>query len=339
MKLEQFPTQEAAPEKTPAEQDIERLIAQSKFKRLHPDSPSTQIEVGERRFTIESLEQSDHPDLSQVQGLFEKTFGAAEVDPEEILRSSVEGKTPEGFEDIPQRIHVIKDEKGVVVSTVTGGLLDLMDEEGLPTNKLMFMVAYAVTDPNARQGGLAREAYISAILDAAKSAKAEGKELVFAAGECTSTSEKFWNTVGWKRAYIAEGDDKKSYSEVEYVQPALDFDVETGAPAKNAGEAAEHFMVDSFGPHTPTKEAIFKAVQAFYQWNSRWDERSFTSPEAQAKHVQYVDEIENEFKRKLSAGGQLIFLDQANREKARQSGVSIKEYTAADHVEGGPEDF
>ena len=135
------------------------------------------MEIGERRFKIETIEHRDSPDLSQVQDLFVDTFGEAEVDPEEILRSAVEGKTPWGTEDDTKyRVHIIKDAEGKVISTLTGGRLDLLDKESKPTGKQMFMVAYAVTDPNARQGGLAREAYISAIMDAAQKAKEEGNE-------------------------------------------------------------------------------------------------------------------------------------------------------------------
>ena len=151
---------------------LERLIAKSKFKRSNPENANTDLEIGEKRFKIEAIERGDSPDISQVQDLFVEIFGEEEVDPEEILRSAVEGKTPWDTDDLCRyRIHTVKDSEGNVVSTVTGGLIDLLDNENKPTGKTMFMVAYAVTDPQARQGGLAREAYISAIMDAAKSAK------------------------------------------------------------------------------------------------------------------------------------------------------------------------
>ena len=320
---------------------LERLIAKSKFKRSNPDNPNTELKIGEKRFMIEGIERGDSPDISQVQNLFIKTFGEEEVDPEEILRSGVEGKTPWETDDLCKyRIHVIKNSEGEVVSTVTGGLLDLLDNENNPTGKKMFMVAYAVTDPQARQGGLAREAYISAIMDAAKSARSEGKELAFAAGECTYTSERFWNNVGWKRVYGATSlEDKKAYTELKYVQPALDFDETTGKPAEDAGEAPEHLMIDSFGRMPPTKEEILQTIQAFYRWCNRWPPEAFENEEAYEKHQEYVSVIEEQFKKQLAESGQLIYLDQSSRKKAKERGVAIEEYAEADQGDSGKEDF
>ncbi len=319
-------------EKSGAVIAAERLMEKSRFKRLNRKSSNTELEIGEKHFTIESIESGDHPDIAQVQELFIKTFGEEEVDPEEVMRSAVEGKTAWDTEDITNyRLHVIKDKEGKVVSIVGGGLLDLLGDENKPTGKTMFMIGYAVTDPDARQGGLAREAYISAIMDAERTAKAQGKELSFAAGECMSTSEKFWNNVGWKRAYVADRPgETKAYTELKYVQPALDFDPETGEIAEDAGEAPEHFMVDSFGRMPPTKKEIMMTVNAFYRWCNKWPREAFENDEAYEKHLAYVQGIEDTFNEKLKQGGQVIYLDQQSQEKAMQAGVSIEEYAEAD---------
>jgi len=62
------------------------------------------------------------------------------------------------------------------------------------------------------------------------------------AGECTWSSERAWNSVGRRRVYVQTGPNE--YSELRYVQPALNFDVKTGLPTEDAGEASEHIMVD-----------------------------------------------------------------------------------------------
>ena len=205
-------------EAQPAWRAATNLEAESKFTRINPDSPATEIEMNGERFSIQSIESRDDPTLTEVQALFEKTFGAEEVDPEEILRSAVEGKTPSGTKDIKYRVFVVKNSKGEVISTVTGGILDLPGGGSEKRKEKMFMVAYAVTDKNARQYGLAREAYISAIKDAALRAEREGNTLGFAAGECTYTSEQFWNKVGWRRVYMQVPDAQNKYEEVRYVQ-------------------------------------------------------------------------------------------------------------------------
>jgi hypothetical protein len=168
------------------------------------------------------VEDGKDPVLSEVQELLEKTFGPEEVDPEEIMRSSVDGLTPWGTEDDRYRIVLVRNQEKKLVSLFAGAQLELLDEKGNPINESVYFGGYAVTLPGKRQKGLAREAYASAIIDATKQARSEGKTLKFAIGECTSSSENFWNKVGWKRIY-AKDRGSKEYSELRYIQPALEF--------------------------------------------------------------------------------------------------------------------
>lgn len=325
----------------PALNKTDRLIAGSKFKRSNLDSPNCELEREGMKYKSEMIEKGESLDLGKVQNLFIKTFGAEEVDPEEILRSAVDGTTPFGTKDITNyRVTVIKNEQDEVVSTVAGGLLELQDEQGRGTGEAMFMVGYAVTDERARQAGLAREAYISAILGAVKDAEKKGLKLSFAAGECTYTSEKYWNSVGWKRVYAAEGEgEDKSFRELEYVQPALDFEEKTGEVAEDAGEAPEHLMVDSFGANSPSKEQVVQTVNAFYRWCNLWPREAFDSDEAYQKHTDYVQGIYTKFKNGVGGTSELVFWDQSTREQEKERGWKISEYKAADHGETGEEDF
>src|SRR3989344_376183 len=301
--------QQESQKKQPALQTIEQLMSKSKFKRLNPESATTQIEIEGKKFQIESIEDRESPALAEVQKLLIDTFGEEEVDPEEILRSAVAGETAWGTTDETKyKVYLIRNEQGEAVTAFAGGHLDLHGADNRPTGETMFMVACAGTAQNARQGGLAREAYISAVMDAALEAQQNGKQLKFAAGECTFTSEKFWNSVGWKRAYAQSGD-KKTYEELRYIQPALDFDEKTGEPAEDAGAVAEHFMVDSFGAETPDKNQIMQTIDAFYRWCNKWPRAAFESDEAFQKQNAYVAQIEEEFKNQLESSGQLIILE------------------------------
>lgn len=326
---------------TPLMRAVQRMAESSKFKRGNIDSPNCDLERERIRYKAEIIEKGENPDLSKVQQLFIKVFGAEEVDPEEILRNAVDGTTAFGTEDITKyQICVVKDSKGEVVSVVAGGLLELMDDKGIPTGETVFMIGYAVTDPDIRQSGLAREAYISSIIGANKDAEAQGKKLSFAAGECTYTSEEFWNKVGWKRVYAAESPgEKKSYRELKYIQPALEFDESTGGVAEGAGEAPEHLMIDSFNRMPPDKEQLAQTINAFYRWCNYWPRESFESDEAYQKQNMYVKKIEDQFREDLENSGQLIFLDKQSREKAITRGVGIEEYKEADRGKTGEEDF
>jgi hypothetical protein len=202
----------------------------------------------------------------------------------------------------------------------------------------MFMVAYAVTDEKARQGGLAREAYISAIMQAAKEAQAEGQELAFSAGEAKFTSERFWNSVGWKRVYAAKSGEP-SLEELKYVQPALDFNEKTGAIAEGAGAAPEHLMIDSFEGKPPGKDDILATVRAFYEWCNTWPPEAFENSEALAHHREHVVGIWKEFKQQVEESERLEYISKDERIKAKKEGLLVKDHTAADHGRTGEEDF
>jgi len=310
---------------------VDRLVATSKFKRSTTENPNCQLEINEQKYNIESIEYGEHPDIEKIQKLMVDTFGQEEVDPEEVLRSAIDGKTIWGSTDATKyRVYVLKNEKGEVQSMVTGGLLDLQ-KDGKSTGETMFMIGYAVTSKDARQGGLAKEAYISSIIGAAQEAEAQGKKLSFTAGECTFTSEKFWNKVGWKRAYGQEGNDRGIKQELQYVQPALDFIEETGKVAKDASEVPEHLMIDSFELTEPTKEQVLQIVEAFYRWCNKWPREAFKSDEAYQTHLKYVNEIEEKFKQQLESLGELTFLSKEERELSQKVGMIIHEYKDADH--------
>lgn len=318
--------------------DVEKLRSQSKFTRSNNDSPSCTLDFEGNKYQIEHVESGESPTLSEVQDLFIRTFGEEEVDPEEILRQAVTGVEFGVPSEVKYKVFAVRDPEGKVVCTVAGGNLDLRDASGTPTGETMLMIAYAVTDKDVKQSGLAREAYISALMDCAAEAEKMGKKFVMAAGECTYTSEKFWNKLGWKRPYIESGN-KQTYTELKYVQPALDFVKKTGLPKKGAGEVAEHLMVRPMNGKTPSKEAVMSTVNAFYKWCNRWGEEAFSSKKAHRTNQAYVDGIADTFKKELDEGGQLIFLDQVKREKAKQQGLTIHEYTEAEHGNAGKEDF
>lgn len=322
----------------PAWKDVEKLRSQSKFTRSNTDLPSCTLEIEGKKYQVEHVRDSESSTITEVQELFVKTFGEEEVDPEEVTRRAMNGDEYCMSPEVKYKVYAVRDPEGKVISTVAGGLLDLRDEKGNSTGETVLMIGYAVTDPSVTQSGLAREAYISALMDCATEAEKMGKKFVMAAGECTYTSEKFWNKLGWKRPYIESGS-KQRYTELKYVQPALDFDEKTGKPAGDAGEVEEHLMVRPLDGKTPSKDKVMSVINAFYQWCNRWSEDAFDSKRAWRSNQKYVDAIAQTFKDELDTGGQLIFLDQANREKARKQGVNIQEYIEADHGDAGKEDF
>ncbi|MBX4187402.1 MAG: hypothetical protein KW802_04105 [Candidatus Doudnabacteria bacterium] len=316
-------------EQQPALKMVDKLVAESKYSRSNVDSPNATIERDGQKFSIEAIESRENKDLNKVQKLLVDTFGKEEVDPVAVLKAAVEGKTSWNTEDITKyAITVLKDEKGKVQSMIGGGLLELQ-KDGKPTGEATFMIGYAVTSKDARQGGLAREAYVSALLKASQEAQTRGLKLVSASGECTGTSEKFWNSIGWKRAYGEQGDPNK-LEELKYVQPALDFSEKTGKVAKDAGVAPEHLMLDNFTDKPLTKEQALQTVEAFYRWCNQWPREAFKSDEAYKTHLSHVNEIKDKFQSQLNGLGELKMMSAAERAAAMQSGTNVTEHKDAD---------
>lgn len=320
---------------------VRELQKASIFTRMDPNSPEGRMTNPEgREFVIEAVRNPEQAEVGEVQSLLERTFGEEEVDPQDALRLGLEGKTEFGTPDIAKyKIYAVKDSEGKVVSTVTGGLLDVKTKNGDPTGKTIFMVGYAVTDPSCRQGGLAREAYISALMDCAMEAQRTGKRFAFAAGECTYTSEKFWNKVGWERAYKKVEGEEEKYRELKYVQPPLTFNPDTGEPAEDAGAVPEHVMIDALGGGKPTERDLSETIWAFYRWSSIKPREAFTSDEAYQNHLRYAEGLCDDFGGELSQDLELAFFTGEERKQARERGALFREHVAADHGRAGKEDF
>lgn len=332
---------ERAKERQPAQRTIERLIRYGKFRRSPVNSSTCELERGEEKYAIERVTRKDSELISQAHKLFRGTFGEKEVDLEDVLRNNIEGKTPFGTKaEVKYMVYVAKDKNGKVVSVLTAGHLDLLDKNRQRSGDTVLIIGYVVTDKNVRLSGFASQLYVSALIDASIEAERQGKRLILAAGEAKYTSEKFWNSVGWKRVYAQVGGNKKEYKEAEYIQPALAFNIETGDPAESAGETPEHLMIDGFGRFDLTKEKIMRVVQAMYRWNNIWPIEAFKGNTVPYfKHRQHAQKLENKFDKFLMDYGRLIFLDYRSREKARRAEVTIHEHVVADFGQTGAEDF
>ena len=107
-------------ESQPSWRTVRRLQAESKFIRKNPDSPVGEIEINGEKFTVAHIESRESPELSEVQSLFERTFGKEEVDSEQVLRNAVEGKSCFGTEEgVTYQVFVVKDAEGMVFSQVS----------------------------------------------------------------------------------------------------------------------------------------------------------------------------------------------------------------------------
>jgi hypothetical protein len=296
-----------------------------------------------RKFTVSTIESRyDVRRLKEVRELIEKTFGKKELESKELLLAGIDGMSQWATPDAKYRIVTVYNEDNELVSLTTGAQLDLLDEQGKPTGDMVHYVMYAATDLEKRREGTALPAYTSALIDATKNAQEKGKTLKFAIGDCTNSSEKFWNKVGWKRIYQknSEGNDiGETYTELKFIQPAFNFDPNTGEIAKGAGEVALHLMVDAFDEEAPNKQDIKRAYLAFMDYVVGLPPEAFNNPEAERVQKEYVSKIVNDFIGRLDMGGDLVFMDAKEREEAKKTGAVVYEHASNDHDKAGEEGF
>lgn len=287
-------------------------------------------EVLRQQYTIEVLDSPEHPSLPAAYDLLSQRFSSEELDPMEIMRDQMRGKRygheidPNGTKAI---LFAIKNEKGEVVTTLDGGVLPLRDEKGELTGESVFMVFYVTTKPELEGLGLGREIMITAYQYAAQEAKRRGVKLIGGAGECTWTSRKYWERLGWRRTYTEMQDG--SLAEVPYVQPPLAFELNTGEVEEGSGDAPEHFMIDFFDKKMEEDPAaaqrLARIVQAFYRTNNYINRQAFVdahkedeqaAEQAYQRHVSAIRPHERAFLEAVSRG-KLKFL-RASELKGRQ---------------------
>jgi hypothetical protein len=312
---------------------LPELMRVGKYKR-EGEGPECAIEHDGKKYEVRMVRSQDEKTVQEIQETMEEAFGKEEVDPIEVLKAGIDGKLLDGSRDVARyRFYIARDLSGKIQSIYAGGLVGMIDPA--LTGEAVFMGTYGITRPECRRQGIVRELYISSMMQAAADAHSLGRRFSMIVGECTSSSERAWNSVGRRRVYVETGPNK--YSELRYVQPALDFDRNTGLPTEDAGEAPEHIMVH-FLEGVPDKARISAAIESMYLWCNTWPQSVFENKAGCDAHLHYVAKLHKEFDAFMRANGPLRLLSAQEREQLRATGAKINEYTEADRDNKGPED-
>lgn len=272
-------------------------------------------------FEIEKIEDSNDPKLKDVILLLKETFGKEEVDSDEVLMAAIDGKSAWGTLRDKYNIVTICDKEKNLMATCVGSVLNKNISETSLIDGMFYYVAYIATNPSIKKSGLAREAYISSLIDAEKIAQDNNNKLNFSVGECSSSSEHFWNNVGEKRIYIKKD---MEYKELPYVLPAITFNLETGDPAVNNVAIPLHMMLDSFSDEKITTKTIKNIYEIIFA-SQKKPKEAFTSDEAYEKYRQYIVDIKKRFADFLESEGEIAFLDAKEEEQLKKDGYIVSE--------------
>lgn len=301
---------------------INELCIKSQYSYPQERGVNCSIENNEGKlFEVKVIENSNSPEFNDVIFLLKETFGEGQKDSVEILKTAIDGKSPWGTLRDKYRIISIFDENKELSAACVGSVLNAKNSEKDSSNEMIYYVAYIATNPNLKKSGLAREAYISSLMDAAKIAKENNKNLTFSTGECTPTSEHFWNSMGEKRIYIKSNG---GYKELSYILPALNFNKDTGSITPNSVETPLHLMIDSFDGEKISKEKI-KIVYETIVSSEMWPREAFSNNEAYENYSQYIQNLKNKFIETLDSEGELVLLSAEEKENIQKEGFIVSE--------------
>lgn len=301
---------------------INELLAKSHYSYLGERGVDCVIKNRDgEEFEIKKIENNNDPKLKDIISLLKETFSKEEIDSDEVFMAAVDGKSPWGTSRDKYRVVSIYDENKELSAACIGSVLNIKNLDKVSANEMIFFVEYMATNQNLKKSGLAREAYISSLMDAAKIAKENNKNLNFSAGECTSSSEHFWNSMGEKRMYIKLNNE---YKELSYISPGVNFDKENGIVALNDIKTPLHLMTCFFGDEKISKEKI-KDIYGIIVSSEMWPKEAFSNDEAYEKYSQYMQNLKNKFIESLESQGDLVLLSAEEREDVQKEGFVVSE--------------
>ena len=249
-------------------------------------------ETGEikQTFEIETLDNPNDERFGEAYTLLAEEFGTNVLEPKSIMQEQMQGLRY-GFPietgmhavllTISKNIEVKKDNGELKIHKEIIGVADiavipLQDEHAKFNKECVLGQLYIATKTsknpkeNYRQYGFGRELMISGYEYAKNEAHSRCLQLIGAVGECTYTSRAFWEKVGWKRIYVQKNNDQsKNWKEIQYIQPPLAFNIDTGEIEEGSGDEPEHLMVELFekdsNKNPKINEKLINIVNGIYK--------------------------------------------------------------------------
>lgn len=272
---------------------------------------------GERQFAAEKVTDPEDPRLRDVQKLLSKTFGREKVDSLEVTQGGMRDK------DDPYNVVLIKEaETGKLAGAILSGNIRVWGENGEPppTDRVIFETYTVVPEAMRGQGhGKSLEGYN--LYKEVGAAEMKGQNLRGLVTESEPSAIDFHDRMGKNRMYFQ--DEKGNWQEVPYACIPLDWDVETGEPAKDAAATRENlmYMSNDSKNRTLTAQQATDLVRSISYYNS-WYEKDFKNPDAYERHQEIVDEHIQRF---ADAVGEreIRLMSQAERVQLEQQGATF----------------
>lgn len=306
----------------PCKRKIEELISsflphsKDKAFRLN-DEISINIELlfKSEKLNLSIIDPSDSTTIDKVYDLFSKFFFSGELVGKNIIVRNMHGLSKH-FTKRPQyRLFAVKNSinESEVIGARIMEQIPRFNKNLLDTGKNILYAIYIAVDKKY-QGctGIAKQLYISSLIDAVIEAEKIGRVLDSIVAECYDATENLQNSVGLKRVYFKNG---IYLTELNYRQPHLSFNTITGNPTEPIGkESKEHFMMGLFSKRSINKKDLEDGVRSLVrQYRSNKIRIDFKSDDAFNKYQKYFSEIESSIIEQIHRSGKLITLSRKER--------------------------
>ncbi len=306
---------------------IKDLIEGSKTKRKNLN-PETTIEIGEEIFEIKQIKTKGDEKILDVVSLLEKHFKPEELNTTESFLEKIEGKNLDGTKRPAYRCFYIVDNLNNIIATRVSENIPLKNKEGFETDKNIFYGLYIAIEEKYRSLGMARELYISALIDSMIESQRENKKLSYLIAECTPRSEYLMNTIGLKKIFLKNQNNLKEF---EYIQPTLEFNATTGQEEKQG--APEHLMLCNLqNSGDINKENFYEVLFSLYnQYQNSHTEKNFATREAFENYLKYYKDINKNAYSQIENSEILIALNIEEQKEYKEKGYNIIPFEEANN--------
>jgi hypothetical protein len=180
------------------------------------------------------------------------------------------------------------------------------------TENVLYAVYIALDKRYQGSTGVAKQLYISSLIDAVIEAEKNQKKLRLIVAECSDATENLQNSVGLKRVYFKK---EKVLRELNFKQPYMKFDTMTGKPIqKDEGENKEHFMIGIFEKKEISKDDLYNGiVSLFNQYESNKIDLDFCNFKSYSNYKNYFQSLKGDITKEIFDNGELVLMSKKER--------------------------
>jgi len=287
-----------------------------KARRLNSTiSIDTELLFKDKRLKLSLVSPDDYFAIGQAYDLFVEFFVQGELIRKEAIVRKMHGLTKHFTKRSQYRLFIVKNPtNSKVIGARIMEQIPCLDSTLSDTGRnILYAIYIAVDKMYQGQTGIAKQLYISSLIDSVIEAEKKGKDFDMIIAECSDATENLQNSVGLKRVYFKNG---IYLTELDFKQPYLYFDPMTGRSSQPAGEEKkEHFMLGFFDKKkTINKKDLEDCVRSLIrQYRSNRIILDFENKDAFAEYEKYFDEIERNIIEQIHHSGKLVTLSKKER--------------------------